>query len=425
MAQGAIIGQQPEIPQSYDIGDIKISTKATLGEDWVLCQGQLFDDKQYPLVKDNVLNSWNIFQADKKKAINNTTFGGFNPQCWMIDGDYVYCVYNKKDESSGTYTQIKRAKLPFDLSKFETIYSMSNVYLTKIRLKKVGDYFCLLGESSSRYYGTIFVSKDGKNWKEHNMGGRGYPVNVCYIGGKYYVAYYDDYNHTNYLYCVNDFESSPFVLEAEMKGITLKDHINFDIGVVNDYLIVYTKNELYSAKNPTTSTPFTKISKTFSDNEVRDLHFPFAQMPDGALYFFTNKEIYRVGTNSLALEIDKLYLYENIGSYDGRLPNITPYSIVPYNNNIIIYGRSHTNLSNDFNKYYCYNIKNKTIKQASDGYSSLAGGSDAEFRGVYANEQIGSCYNYNYNRASSNFYYFPLTFPESLSQDTNTFIKIK
>lgn len=426
MAQGAIIGQQPEIPQPYDIGDIKISTKDSLGEDWVLCKGQLFDGKQYPLVKDNVLNSWNIFQNDKQNAIDYSGINGSNPQCWMIDGDYVYCVYNKWNESTrGLETYIKRAKLLSDLSKFETVYTISSGYLLEKRIKKVGNYFCLLGESSTQYYGYIIVSKDGKNWKEYNRGSRGYPVNVCHIGEKYYVAYYDDYGKYNQLYCLNDFESYPFVSEAEMTGIALKNHENFDIGVVNDYLIVYTKNELYSAKNPTISTSFTKISKIFSDNEVRNLYQPFAQMPDGALYFFTNKEIYKVRTNSLTLENDKLYLYENINIHNEELPNITPYSIIPYNKNIIIYGRSDSFASDEYYGYYAYDIKNKTFRQADREYFNLEGGTDYSFCGVYANEQLGNCYNYYLYNDHPYFIYFPINFPYPLSQDTNTFIKVK
>ena len=424
MAQGAIIGQQPEIPQTYDIGDIKVSTKSNLGEDWVLCQGQKFDENEYPLVKEEIYDTWNIFETNRDGIADYYGVNGYNPHCWLIDGDYLYCAYNLKDDSiRDTNTYIKRTKIPSDLSKFENVYKLPTGSFNKMQFKKVGEYFCLLGEEDSHYYGCILVSKDGKNWKLHNNGGRGFPVNVCYINGKYYLAYYDDYNYRNFLYCVNDFESTPFTSEAEIRNVQFKNTQQFDIGVVNDYLIVSTGKELYSAKNPTQSSSFTKFTTNFTDDDVIRLFQPFVQMPNGALYYFTNKKIYKVRENSLTLESDKISVYEDINANNGY-PNITPYSIVPFNENIIIYARTDENISNSFYYYYLYNIKDKTIKYFHNYGSTLAGGSGYNFTGVFANERIGTCCNYTYNHYP-HFYYFPITFPKPLSPNTNTFIKVK
>ena len=60
MAYGAILGQTPKIPETYSVGDIKVTTRTDLGENWLLCNGDTVDAGEYSALAKVIAPAVNI-----------------------------------------------------------------------------------------------------------------------------------------------------------------------------------------------------------------------------------------------------------------------------------------------------------------------------------------------------------------------------
>ncbi len=404
MAQGAIIGQQPEIPQPYDIGDIKISTKTTLGEDWVLCQGQLFDDKQYPLVKDNVINNFIPFQNKKTIIDSSVTFA--KPQACLVKNGELYFVNNSGAlfKSAPPFTKNQRV-------------GDKNIFANF--MMEVNGYMIIGGSISS--YSAVAYSKDGASWRTIDFGYKNASVNnIFYVNQKYYII-------INYQFVGGTVLELTGPLENASRTAKFNTNSkNISASYIGDYIYLFefldhdgTKLSIKKTKD------FTDMANVPIDIDSTNLtanHKQMFKIDEDSIYFTSeNKEpLYKVTQKGIEIYDEKFVLNVSNGN------RVTPWSTVKVKDNLICYSvsRSVDNYPNISNFYY-YNIiqkKNTQVNLDKVYFSS----SSYDFVGVYANEDINGAIFYESSTGDAFINkYSKTTFPNPVSQDTNTFIKVK
>ena len=410
MAYGNIVGQQPEIPQPYDVGDIKISIKNSLGEDWVLCNGQEVDTTVYPEVAIDIAYRTPPFRLSKAYEYSDAVFMQ-NSKCCFVDGDYIYFAYNPNDERA----KIVRVALPFSKNAKKEELLTTEERIQDYFFKKVGEYFILAGTRLSPYPGILYVSKDGEKWTKYSDSSqRSWRIlNACYLNGKYYFIFNLDNNSGQICYAEN-IEASPYdLVDGPNKlNIALSEYCDFAI-LENNLVISDIRTKfLLIGETPDSATSFKKIELNIGDN--LQIEFPFLSVSNKILYYLTTMQLYKVNTNGTSLVEDFTQPLSQIqGKFRGTV-------LVPYLDNGLIFDISRGSF-NDYYALYYYNLITKDFYKLNTPTLS----SNDSFNGFFANDKIHGLFTKSFRNNPSDTYYDILCFPQQISFDTNTFIKIK
>ena len=124
---------------SYNIGDIKVSTRTDLGDSWLLCNGEIINKKEYPeLVK--------LFPKDGGTMIQTNGTEYYPPEDYearykLVLDNYIYFIKNGGYSSKYAYKAAQFPESEIALREFPRQFYFP-------RMKKIGDKYAVYEANS-------------------------------------------------------------------------------------------------------------------------------------------------------------------------------------------------------------------------------------------------------------------------------------
>lgn len=187
MSYGAILGQTVAVPDAYNIGDIKITTRTDLGNNWLLCNGDIFDETEYSELY-NILPDLDYTNSSSWSNLISPPYSGTLKRTIVHNG-IVYLYYG----SGNLYTTTD-----FIDYQDHTLSATSNYYIKDFNIL---DGVFVFIESKTSWNSTINLkwsnSIDGPwttvsfsipSYSGYNMNWYGSSnMTICGSNGNYYI----------------------------------------------------------------------------------------------------------------------------------------------------------------------------------------------------------------------------------------------
>ena len=246
MAYGVILGQTPIIPDQSQIGDVKITTRTDLGDQWMLCDGGVVQSGSYPQLVQSL-------QPDIGEVYTEYAAAQYNPAAAYDSTSGNWFVVYAGDSGSGVYIQYA--------SSLTGSWSTNQIYnysVTGIRkVKKINNLWFIITSKALLYTSNILGT-----WTAVTNGNIGYSnynfKDIVYFNNKYVIAsnYYS--GAASYLLTNTQISTSGWTpIQLSQYGLP-NQQIDCLIIYNNNLVLSFGGSSLYSSQGTNLSTNWTE-----------------------------------------------------------------------------------------------------------------------------------------------------------------------
>lgn len=164
------------------VGDTLTTTRTDLGDNWMLCNGEILNRDEYPLLSSEMPASL-LYRTTTKEVWNNTYLDAENQgsvqSIRYVNGYYVICgsdYYNSRKFRG----RIAYTKDPSGSWTIIDMYNKNNLYFESIKdIVYANGYYVVVG-MASEYIHIAYTTSLTSNWTMSSPGIGTYPRNTVY-----------------------------------------------------------------------------------------------------------------------------------------------------------------------------------------------------------------------------------------------------
>ena len=164
------------------VGDTLTTTRTDLGDNWMLCNGEILNRDEYPLLSSEMPSSL-LYRTTTKEVWNNTYLNAENQgsvqSIRYVNGYYVICGSDRYN--SGNFRgRIAYTKNPSGSWTIIDMYNKNNLYFESIKdIVYANGYYVVVGMASN-YIHIAYTTSLTSNWTMNSTSIGAYSSNTAY-----------------------------------------------------------------------------------------------------------------------------------------------------------------------------------------------------------------------------------------------------